>query len=459
MFANETCPVLEAHPPADNSDVNRGTAKGEEKAGLPPPDDEQTPRNRTRNLTHITDVDRPKREANMTSTEHDTASTKGRGIVRRAAAIGSLLALAAAATLAGSAPANATSVGYTEQAYVNSAAAYASSHGYSTGIAVYDTATGAFYGAGHYDTYYASESVVKAFIATEILLKGDMHGSTASTAYKMITQSDDNSANRLYGLAGGDSVVSRLDSHYGIHIGHGPSRSGWWGNTYITAKGMVQFYAKVRKDSKVWPWLYNAMRHATKYGSDGYYQYFGIPSASKQGWAVKQGWGEDDNCFCHSTWDSTGFVDNGRYAIAILTAGPGYTYNSPISHMVTSEAQRMMPGGKIIDPASRNPRIGIEALYMYHGKVYLKVYAVDPDSTQTRLYVIMQMYSKYPARGYTNYGSPGVDKSYHSPGVPHDIRFFLTPESKGLHEVCAWARNVGAGTSEYSKVCGHVTVT
>ena len=169
------------------------------------------------------------------------------------------LAAAAAAGSGGSAPAQAT---VTSNA--DSAISYAHGHGYRSSIGVLDTQTGAFWGAGDYNSAYASESVMKVFIATRLLLTNQMSGWNETTAYKMITQSDDASANALYGRAGGDSVITWVKQALNIpNLGSPPLRSGWWGGTQINAYGMALFYKAVRARPAVWAWLGNAMHHAT----------------------------------------------------------------------------------------------------------------------------------------------------------------------------------------------------
>jgi hypothetical protein len=229
---------------------------------------------------------------------------------------------------------------------ISAAAAYGTSRGYQVGIAVVDTQTGQVWGGGAATTYFASESVVKVFIAAKILVMGQMSGATADTAYKMITQSDDDSADALYGMVGGDSVVTWAASYFHIaDLGTPPTRAGWWSNTHITAVGLVQFYSAVKANATVWPWLSDAMAHATTNGSDGTYQYFGIPSATT-GWAVKQGWGQDDDDWAASAdFNSTGFVNGGRYAVAILVKGPPSGYDVAVPNMLTSIARVLMPGG------------------------------------------------------------------------------------------------------------------
>lgn len=231
---------------------------------------------------------------------------------------------------------------------IRAAARYATSRGYQAGVAVLDTSTGKLWGAGAYDGMFASESVVKVFIATRLLVSGQLTGDTADTAYRMITQSDDGAADALYGLAGGDEVVTWIAEHYGIpDLGSPPTKPGWWSNTHISAVGMVRFYAKIKADPVVWPWLSNAMHHATTYGSDGTYQFFGLKQAEREA-AIKQGWGQDDDDWTDaSDFNSTGFVNSDRYAVAILMKGPSWEYNSGLPAMVSSVAKALMPGGVV----------------------------------------------------------------------------------------------------------------
>ncbi len=127
------------------------------------------------------------------------------------------------------------------------AVGYANAHGYRSSIGVLDTQTGSFTGAGDYNSSYASESVMKVFIATRLLMTGQMTGWNATTAYKMITQSDDASADALYGRTGGDSVINWVKQELNIpNLGSPPLRAGWWGGTQITAAGLATFYNKVR---------------------------------------------------------------------------------------------------------------------------------------------------------------------------------------------------------------------
>lgn len=229
---------------------------------------------------------------------------------------------------------------------IQAAADYATSRGYRAGVAVLDTKTGKLWGASEHSARFASESVVKVFVATRLLLNGQLTGWRADTAYRMITQSDDGAMDALYGLAGADQVTPWIAEHYDIpELGAAPAQVGWWSNAKITAAGLVRFYAKVKADPVVWPWLSKAMHAATEYGSDGTYQFFGLKQADPNA-AIKQGWGQDDDDWsAASDFNSTGFVNSDRYAVAILVKGPPYEYNSGTPAMVTAIAKRLMPGG------------------------------------------------------------------------------------------------------------------
>jgi IPT/TIG domain len=269
---------------------------------------------------------------------------------RRLPALLSTVALAVLTAVVTAAPAGAQTRG----SAVSTGAHYAQSRGYYVGIAVLDTKTGAFFGSGHYQSFFASESVVKVFIATRLLVSGRMHGSTASRAFKMITQSDDTIASSFYNTVGGDSLINWVKQRYHVpSLGTPPHRANWWGNTHIRPGGLVRLYAKLKRDPKVGPWLLHAMHHATQYGSDGTYQFFGLPSATS-GAAIKQGWGADfDDWFNSADFNTTGFVNHDRYAVAILARGPISTYGSAIGGLLTQVARRVLPGGVFPDPLPR----------------------------------------------------------------------------------------------------------
>jgi hypothetical protein len=288
---------------------------------------------------------------------------------------------------------------FTTRADVTTAAAhYGTVRGFHLGVAVLDLRTGWFYGGGDYAGTFASESVVKAFIATRLLATGQMHGTTETRAWKMITQSDDAIASSLYGRVGGDGLINWVKHRYHLWgLGTRPSLPGWWGNTHITPVGLVHFYAHVRSDPKVGPWLIDAMHHAHTYGSDGVYQFFGLPSATT-GAAVKQGWGCDYDDFCtrYADFNSTGYVNGDRFAVALLARGPLSSYGSEIAAILTGAARRLLPGG--VFPA-RRPVISSMTTHwgaaaggahiIVHGQGFEKVASVDFGWTRAPSFAVL----------------------------------------------------------------------
>ena len=281
---------------------------------------------------------------------------------RRALALALLPALAAGALAAAAAPtagaqptttATATNrhAPLARSTVVHTAARYATSRGYHVGIAVFDRQTHHTYTSGAAHGIFASESVVKVFIATRLLVTGRMYGRTAHMAWKMITRSDDNMATDLYYRVGGDNLINWVKRHYHQpDLGYPPTHAGWWGNTHITPAGLVHLYGKLARDRKVGPWLLNAMHHARRYGSDGTYQFYGLPSATKHA-AIKQGWGCDLGSGCNeSDFNTTGFINDDRYAVAILARGPLSDYGTPISNMLTGAARALLPRGRFPAP-------------------------------------------------------------------------------------------------------------
>jgi hypothetical protein len=228
---------------------------------------------------------------------------------------------------------------------VQNAARVALDRGFRTGIAVLDLTTGAYSGAGEDTAAFPSESVVKVLIATQLLLTGQMTAGTDATAQRMITVSDDDAADALYPRAGGDGVVELVAAHYGIaDLGAPPPVPGRWGLTRITARGLVELYAAIAQDPVVHPWLSAAMARAEPVAADGTPQFFGIPAATS-GAAIKQGWGHDGVGTGNAVVNSTGYVDGGRVAVAILSAGPADTYGAAIQGTVTAQAQALLAGG------------------------------------------------------------------------------------------------------------------
>jgi hypothetical protein len=227
---------------------------------------------------------------------------------------------------------------------VAQAEAIASAAGERAVVAVHDRQTGATMVAGDANAQFQSASVVKVFIAAELIWTGQFSDpAIAARAYEMITQSDDDTADSLYGLVGGDALAGEIEQRIGVTGLAPPPEAGSWGSTYITANAMIAFYDYIAKDAAVGPWLLDAMAHTTQYAADGTDQYFGIPSAAS-GWAVKQGW-----VCCEegvAGLNSTGFVDANRDVVVILTEGSPAMYPSALETTIDTMAKVLLPAGQ-----------------------------------------------------------------------------------------------------------------
>jgi hypothetical protein len=211
-------------------------------------------------------------------------------------------------------------------------------------VDVVDTKNGTTYHGGT-DELYSTESVAKLFIAARLLVEGKMTGSVSDTAYRMITQSDDDAANSLYWMVGADTVLIWIEQHYDLpRLGDGPARPGWWGLNHVHPSQLAALLVKLRDDPTVWPWLGNAMAHATQFGADGFDQSFGLRQVDPHA-AVKQGWSYDYSLpGAPAQLNTTGFVDNGRYAVVIMVRGANSTYSAQIAAMVTQVTRLALTG-------------------------------------------------------------------------------------------------------------------
>jgi hypothetical protein len=232
---------------------------------------------------------------------------------------------------------------------VKSAVGYGHGRGERVAVAVYDRYTKQSWSGGDVNSYYASASVVKTFIAARLLATGQIHGTTAQLAARMIELSDDDAATALYGRVGGDSLYLWVRAKFHIPVAPPPD-PGFWGETRITAAGMISFYNQVATLKGVGGWLMTAMGHYSCTAADGWPQCFGIPSVAASRPRIKQGW------MCclegRTRMHSTGYVDSDRILVAILTESSTSTYGAYARDTVTNMAKRLMPGGHVPLPYS-----------------------------------------------------------------------------------------------------------
>ena len=226
---------------------------------------------------------------------------------------------------------------------VAAAAQYAGQHGFEVAVGVYDQQTGRYYGGGDDYGLFASESVVKVLIAARLVASGQMHGRTETLARRMITHSDNAAASELYPLVGGDGLIDWVKARYDLpHLGYRPRVAGHWGATRITAGGMAHFYAHLNRDPAVRSWLLDAMSHVCRR------QTVLRAAAASAGAPSKQGWGFDSDDFAEARADlnSTAFVNDDRYTMALFVRGAKETWGAPIYDAINGAARALLPAGQ-----------------------------------------------------------------------------------------------------------------
>jgi hypothetical protein len=184
-----------------------------------------------------------------------------------------------------------------------------------------DRSSGGVVGRADPDRPLPSMSLVKLFIAVDMLdAAGGPHNldpDTAATLWQMITVSDDGAASRLW-VAGGDgAIVQRTVQRFGLTGVRPPDNAGMWGDTTITARDVAMFLQQALADPAAGPWLAAAMQSAQDTGQDGFDQNFGVNTITGAG--SKQGWG----CCLRGvrSLDSAGFTDQ-VVVVALAYAAP-----------------------------------------------------------------------------------------------------------------------------------------
>lgn len=225
---------------------------------------------------------------------------------------------------------------------------YAQARGWRSGIVVRDLVTGETTLAGDAQGYFRAESTVKLFIAARLLVDGAMTADTAATARRMLTVSDDAAASSLYARVGGDGLIGWVGTRYGLSDpGTPPVRgAGQWGSTQVTPVAMVTFLAAAYRDQTVGPWLIDALLQMTPTAADGTSQMFGLRAADSAA-VVKQGWGGDSDPRDVEGTPSVGYVDRGRYAVAIYTTRLPESPLAQAQDVMTAQAKLLLPQGRM----------------------------------------------------------------------------------------------------------------
>jgi len=143
-------------------------------------------------------------------------------------------------------------------------------------------------------------SVTKLFIADDLLERTSAKGETLSPEDQrglelMLRSSADVPASDFWVRGGGNAIVDRVVSRYGLPSTTAPYNGDWW-NTMSTTTDLVRYYDMLLDGTGGLPpgqadVIISNLAASTPLGIDGYPQRFGIPDALfAEPVAVKQGW-------------------------------------------------------------------------------------------------------------------------------------------------------------------------
>lgn len=199
----------------------------------------------------------------------------------------------------------------------------------------------------------ATASVVKLFIADDLLMRtsseNPLSADDRAAVDVMLQSSDDGAAETFWNSGGGNAIVSRVASRYGLSGTWPPSNGAWW-NTISTAPDLARYYDMLLNGSGGLPAdraniIINNLAQSTPTGIDGYPQRFGIPEGLyNEPVAVKQGW----MCCIGNNWMhlSTGVVGaDRRYVVVIESLQP--SDDATARTTITQAVKTIFPGGRI----------------------------------------------------------------------------------------------------------------
>jgi len=168
--------------------------------------------------------------------------------------------------------------------------------GVSARWVVYDRTTGRIVSRRSVHKTVRSASIVKIFIALDYLQRrgGRVAPADAARFRAMLRSSDDKAATHFWNLGGKGAIVKRVRKRIGLTDTAPPpaSRPGYWGYTAISAMDVAKTYRYLleKAPARTRSVIMGHLRKATKCGTDGFDQSFGLPRATKRAVAVKQGW-------------------------------------------------------------------------------------------------------------------------------------------------------------------------
>jgi hypothetical protein len=240
----------------------------------------------------------------------------------------------------------------------------------TAGVAVFDREAGRFVDQRNADLRFRSASVVKLLIALDFFWdRGpdyDVPDADRERLRVMLRSSDDDAASYYWEERDGAALVERMVGRLGLTHTAGPpaSHPGFWGYVAITAADTVRIYRYLLEEAPrpVREFVMGHLHHATRNGTDGFDQYFGIASVFAPGFSIKQGWSgfhgssgyQSDRTKPESVVDlvsdalhTTGTVGaDDRTIVAVYTLHPcGTPYEQAYAAVTELTAGLTVPGG------------------------------------------------------------------------------------------------------------------
>jgi hypothetical protein len=168
----------------------------------------------------------------------------------------------------------------------------------TAGVAVFDRQTGTFTEQLNTTMQFRSASLVKLLLLLDFLWNRgpnyDIPAADRSRLDVMLQRSDDAAASHYWSTLGGSAIITRMVSRLGLQNTAPPpsTHPGFWGYVAISAADVVRIYRYILDSAPapVRDYIMGNLHAAKRCASDTFDQFFGIPGAFEQPWAVKQGW-------------------------------------------------------------------------------------------------------------------------------------------------------------------------
>lgn len=247
--------------------------------------------------------------------------------------------------------------------------------GVTAGVAVFDRQTGRFTESVNPDLQFRSASVVKLLIVLDYLWdrgpEYEISPADRAPLDLMLRSSDDDAASHYWDHLGGGGLIDRMITRLGLKDTVGPPRThpGFWGYAAFTAGDTVRIYQYLldKAPAPVRQYVMGNLREATRYGTDGFDQYFGIASAFDRDFSIKQGWSGFINSSGYNSdrakpeascvdltseaLHTTGTVGRGdRSIVAVYTLHPpGTAYEKAYTDVTRLTRSLKVPGGAHVD--------------------------------------------------------------------------------------------------------------